>query len=118
MDLDLASDFRVVSGRRALIESLARRLDTPRGRLIDDPNYGTSLPGEVNDDLSQADIARIQAATTAECLKDERVVDATSDATFVNGVLTLNLEITDGQGPFPLTLAVSAVTVEILQVNP
>lgn len=117
MDLDLSADFREVSGRRALAQSLARRWVTPRGRLIDDPNYGTDLTSEINDDLTAADLARIQAAAAAEGLKDERVIDLTSDATFSSGVLTMNFVITDGQGPFSLTLAVSAVTVDLLTVN-
>jgi phage baseplate assembly protein W len=58
---DLTSTMSLVSGRRALGEACARRLQTPRGRLIKHPNYGYDLTGELNGDLAVADIARIQS---------------------------------------------------------
>lgn len=73
---DCTPDFAEVSGRMCLAQAVARRYGCPRGRLIDDPNYGYYLCGYVNDDLSKNDIARIQAGAEAEAKKDERVLTA------------------------------------------
>lgn len=109
--------FAPVTGRRCLAEALVRRLQTPNGTLIDDPNYGFDLLGELNDDLSPADVGRIGAQCAAECLKDERVVDCTGSASLTLGTLTVGLVVTDGTGPFKLVLAASGVTVSLLQVT-
>lgn len=114
---DLSADCRVVSGRMALAEALIRRWSTPRGRLIDDPNYGTSLADSLNDDMRVGDIVRLQAAAEAEARKDERVADISSTALFVGNALTLTFSITDGEGPFTLTIAVTSVSVSLLQVS-
>lgn len=116
--MDISTDFQVVSGRTALAQALLRRWTTDRGQLIDDPNYGDNLENYINDDMSIADIAKAQQAAVNEALKDERVVDCTSIASFDDsGVLTLEFTITDGDGPFSLTLAVTDVTVDLLTVG-
>ena len=106
----------MVSGRRCLIEALARRLVTPPGRLLDDPDYGFDLMGEINDDLTPAEINEIAGSIDTEFLKDERVIASSTTSTFnyTTGVLLLNTTLTDGVGPFSLVLAASAVTVTIL----
>lgn len=110
--------FGSVTGRRCLAEALVRRLQTPPGRLIDDPDYGYDLIGEINDDLGPADAGRIAVEVTNEVQKDERVVSASTTASFALGVLTVSIEITDGAGPFRLVLAVTAVSATVLQVTP
>lgn len=114
-DMDAAG--AEVSGRTCLAQAIARRLSTPRGRLIYDPNYGYDLTGEINDDVSPADIARITSNVNAECLKDERVVSTTVTATFANSTLVVTIVLTDGQGPFVLVLAVTSVSVSLLAVT-
>lgn len=118
--LDVDPEGKMVSGRRCLAEAAARRLITPRGRLIDDPNYGTDVREYLNDDMGPADLALMFSAVIAECLKDERVVGADVTGTFVNGAVTLNITLTDGDGPFSLVLSVSvtSVTVQLLTVQP
>lgn len=106
-----------VSGRRCLSEALARRLQTPLGRLIDDPNYGYDLTSELGDDLGPGDLARIASQAASECLKDERVIGCTGTATLAEGTMTVGLVVVDGKGPFRLVLAVSDVTVALLQVS-
>lgn len=114
---DLDADMTEVTGRRVLAEALARRLSTPRGGLIDDPNYGTDVRGYLNDDLSKADIARIGAAVDAECRKDERVLRTTTQVGFVSGALTLSIQVVDLSGPFRLVLGVTDVSVDVLKVG-
>ena len=134
---DLTAQMAEVSGRRCLAENLARRLITPRGTLIDDPNYGYDLTGFTNADMAPSDIAQMQSGITSEFLKDERVtgaqvtvqfvgpsqVSAAQTATISNpqptplGVIIINAVISDSTGPFTLVLSVSNVTVTILAVS-
>lgn len=114
---DIAEDGRVVTGNLVVGEALARRLTTPRGRLIGDPNYGYDLTQYLNDDMSPRDIAAMRAGIVAECLKDERVTAA--DVTTVlskAGALTISILVTTGAGPFTLVLAVSATSTQVLSV--
>ncbi len=114
---DLDATGAVVSGRRLLAEACARRLSTPRGALIDDPNYGYDLTDFVNADLGIGDLDAIQSGISSECLKDERVLACAALVTLdVDGVMTVTVQLTDGDGPFTLVLAVSDVTVDLLKV--
>src|SRR5882724_5139925 len=89
---DLDPRGATVTGFRIIGEAIARRLQTPRGGLLDDPNYGYDLVGELNDDMGAGDTGRIAASVTAECLKDQRVTAATVTVTFVtSGVLTVTI---------------------------
>lgn len=116
---DLTSDMQEVSGRNGLAQSIARRLSTPRGRLIDDPDYGFSLPDFLNDDIAQDDLARIVGGIQAECLKDERVYSAQASFSSPDnsGVYISVIQLVDGAGPFKLVLSVGDVTVDILRVT-
>lgn len=117
MDLDPMGT--VVTGRLLLAQALIRRWTTPRGRLLDDPNYGYAVTDEINDDLGPADISNIAANMDAEAVKDERVVSSATTVTFSSstGILNTTSLINDGPGPFPLVLAISSVTVTILSQN-
>jgi hypothetical protein len=125
-DADFGEDFRGVldvhqnlaraSGRTALGEALCRRLSTPRGGLFYDLDYGFDLRAF----LSAAAPARgfIESQAAAECLKDERVLDAEpADVEFVGDSLTFRIVITDADGPFRLTVLANALTVQLLQEN-
>jgi len=107
----------MVSGRLAHAESIARRFQTPNGGLIDDPTYGYDIAGELNDDVSTLDLARMKARGEAECLKDERTLAATLTLVFANGVLTVTIILTDAQGPFVLVLSVTQLSVQLLTVG-
>ena len=115
---DLDPAMSEVSSAKNVAQSLARRLTTPRGRLIDDPNYGFDLTQYLNDDVSPADLARIKAQAEAECLKDERVASATFTMTMpANGVAIVTIVTTGSAGPFTLVLSVTSVTATILSVQ-
>ena len=117
---DLDASFRLVSGRQALAQAIARRLSTRRGELAvigDDPDYGLDVRDFLNDDVGAVGTFEIEAAVSAEVLKDERVASATVTAQIVSGALLLAIGLVDGDGPFRLTLAVSDVTVTILKVQ-
>ncbi len=115
---DSPPDMAEVTGRTCLIQAVARRIITPRGTLIDDPNYGFDLTQYVNDDIDGADLIRIQDGVRAECLKDERVSDAEVTLTFTAaGVLICKIILEDGDGPFTLVLSVSQASVDVLSVS-
>lgn len=120
---DLTAQMAEVSGRRCFAEGLARRLITPRGDLLDDPDYGTDVTEMLNDDIDAAAIPRIAASIEAEWLKDERCLAATvvvvvTPALGFAVALTITGTVTDGRGTFRLVLAATSVTVALLEVTP
>lgn len=110
-------DFPTVSGRPLLIEALLRRLITPRGALLGDPDYGTDVRAWINKAMNVAQIARLGGLISAELAKDERVKSAAASATFANSKLTVLITIVDGAGPFKLTVEVTDVTLKLLGVS-
>lgn len=117
---DLESTCAPVTGRTLLAQAIARRLITPRGRLIDDPNYGTDLTNMINADMSQRDISALIAAIRAEVMKDERVAAVTVKVTpppKLTGTYEIAIGLTDADGPFVMTVAASSVTLELLKVG-
>jgi hypothetical protein len=116
---DLATTLGTASGRTVVVEAIARRLTTPRGRLLGDEDYGFDLTDYANDDVSPADIAWIGSQVEAECLKDERVSLANTTAVLGAGdilTVTVAIVLSDGDA-FDLTLAVSSVSVPVLSVE-
>lgn len=115
---DLVMPSTMASGNRVVAEAIVRRWGTPRGRLVDDPNYGLDLTSEVSNDLGPGDIARLSQAAAAEAQKDERVLSAKVTIVLTAaGILTIVGVITTANGPFQLVAAVSAITVSLLQVS-
>jgi hypothetical protein len=54
-----------------------------------------------------------------ECLKDQQVTacNVTGTFSFTTSVLTMTIMVTSGAGPFTMVLAVSQVTVQLLNAN-
>jgi len=117
LSFDFAPNLAEVTGRALLSQAIVRRLVTYRGTLIDDPNYGTDVRQWLNDDLGPGDVARIASIVQAEIKKDARIKSAQVTGAFANNALTLTCILTDAAGPFRLTLAVTAVSVKILQAG-
>ncbi len=111
---DLYPDLRLSSGRQALAESLLRRFQTSRGALWYAPDYGLNLTRFVNARTPETAIGQL---VERESLKDERVLNASADVTRTGVDLSIDLTITDDEGPFTLTIAANEVTVQIL-ANP
>lgn len=97
---------------RALGEAIVRRLDCPRGRLIDDPNYGIDLRSYFNHGTTAADIRAMASKIRAELQKDDRIhsvvvtVTPSTDAS----ELGIDLRVTPvdpSLGVFSLTLIVT-----------
>lgn len=122
---DLTDTCTVVSGRRCLAEAIFRRLITPRGRLIDDPDYGTDVTGYINDDVTVSEVNELRAAIIDECNKDERVLDADCEiegppgGVGQTGAYTITVTLYDADGPFALVLGIADVAAqpELLKVT-
>lgn len=115
---DLVIPSNQVTGFTVVAQAIARRWQTPRGALIDDPDYGFDLSDFVNDDLDKATLAGIAHSAANEAEKDERVLTCEVTVTFITGGL-LNVigKVVTTQGPFALVVSVSQVTVSLLQVS-
>lgn len=109
-----------VSGVLILAQALYRRIITPRGALIYDPNYGFDIRQYLNADVAQGDVARIAFNVDTEFRKDQRVLRSASNVTFTaqGGLLTLFSSVTPlAQNSFSLVVVATAVTVQLLQAG-
>jgi hypothetical protein len=72
---DVREDFgeTAAGSPRILAEALVRRLTTPRGALLDDPDYGIDLRSYCNRGVTLEDLRSLQARARAEATKDERI---------------------------------------------
>ena len=113
-DGDLLPHMPTVSGRLGLAQAIARRLETPRGRMPWWPEYGTDLRDLVNSGLTDSAIA---SAAEAECLKDERVEDVDVVVERDAGAMTLTVAITDADGPFDAVLTISQAAATLLELD-
>ncbi len=115
---DMTPEGGVVTGNLVVAQAIARRLMTPRGRLIGYPNYGYDLTQFCNGDIGDSDVPSIQSGIEAECLKDPRVASAVSSVSLdPSGLMTVKVTATSANGPFTLVLSVSQVTVQLLKVT-
>jgi phage baseplate assembly protein W len=110
---DLTSRMESISGTQALFEALVRRLDCPRGALVDDGDYGFDLRGAMNRGLTRANLVGISAAVRAEMEKDDRVESASVTSTISSDGTELTVvarvrPFDESAGPFALTLAVTS----------
>jgi hypothetical protein len=120
LDLDCIDDLQqtlaTTSGRTVLGQRLARMTITPKGRLINNPHWGFGVQLYLNKGVSlDGSILTFIARGLEEAYRqDEAVLGAVVAVSFALGVLTTVATIQDAAGPFTLTLAVSAVTIQIL----
>lgn len=106
-------------------EALLRRLQTPRGTLQDDSNYGVDLRAFLNRPTTSRSVLEITSEVRGEVLKDDRVIEALVTVTFQSQkLLRVKVDATpadpDTGGPFTLTLAVTsgAVLLEAINASP
>jgi hypothetical protein len=107
---DFGATMSVVTGPIVVAQAVARRLQTPRGGLWYDPNYGTDMRQFVN---GHATAFQIATAIESEALKDERVERASAEVAITQDrvVAVVTLQLADG--PFTLTVTASELTVEM-----
>lgn len=115
---DLTAEMREVSGPIALAQNVYRRLSTPRGMVIDAPDYGRDLRAYLHKGLTPTEQTGIPGEVRAEILKEERIENAEVQVTaFVDEAMTLAIRCESAEGPFSLTLDVTAAAVVLAEVR-
>ena len=115
---DVDPYFGLIAGYRVIAEAVARRLETPRGSLPGDPNYGSDVRVFLNRDFdaSPAALFVVRSTIEQEAEKEERVESCSASVTFdfARNRLRTVITLEAGDGPFELVLDVSAVSVALL----
>lgn len=126
-DLSLATDLTDTMdtvdpfSTRAIAEAAIRRLSTPRGALLGDPDYGIDVRAYCNRGVTDEDLRTLAARIRAELEEDDRVdaaavvVTPSADTTS----LTISIRITPFDArltTFSLTLAVTSADVLIQEL--
>lgn len=114
---DLDPGFGLISGRAALAECVGRRFVTTAGTLLNCPRFGKDLRDYVNAGFDAAGLVRLRHDVEAEARKDQRVSKATAAVEYDSDTraLTVTVELVDGDGPFTLTMLVTALSVDFLR---
>lgn len=100
----------------ALAEAIVRRLDCPRGQLVDDPDYGLDLRSMCNRGMTADALRALGGQVRAELLKDDRIdlLGVTVRPSSTGKELRVELAVTPVDahiGGFALTLAVTSAEV-------
>lgn len=95
---DLDPELREVDPESpsAIVEAVIRRYLTPRGGLLDDPDYGLDVRTHLNRGVTQRDLRAISGALRGEAQKDDRVsaADVTITATLRSSTAQIEVQIT------------------------
>lgn len=106
---DLDSALREApTARHALVDAIVRRLTTRNGALVDFPAYGFDLRTLIGSTVSET---AVKQKIIAQCLDEEECEGATVTISKTVDTVTIVVSIEDGDGPFDLTLDVSALEV-------
>lgn len=104
----------IVTGRVALAHAILRRLCTPRGGLFYDDEYGYDVLNAIGASAGPGIEGQVEQGVLEQITAEEEVDDARVTATFTDGLLRIEMLVTDGDGPFDLTLTVDQLTLTLL----
>jgi hypothetical protein len=113
---------RYASGRAALIQSILRRLQTPRGTLRNHPDalrFGLDLPGLIGSAGAARAAIMLPGMIGAELRKDQRIASASARVTVATQgaestiVIVIDVAPADDSGSFALTLTADAAAVAL-----
>jgi len=115
---DLTEGMREISGPLVVAQDCYRRLITPRGKLLGEPDFGLDLAGYLSKGMTPERILAIPGEVERELLKDERLesVEVTSSGV-VNGTLFLAIRGMTGAGPFKLGVDATPAAVNLLGIT-
>lgn len=121
-DLTAQMDEVDPTSTRALAEALLRRLDTPRGALPDDADYGRDLRAMVNRGVTTDDVRAIAGQVRSELEKDDRVDAARVIVTPAADGSRLRVQcwvtpVDPRIGGFTMTLAVTSAEILIEEIS-
>jgi phage baseplate assembly protein W len=112
---DLEQGDVLVAGQTNLRDALVRRLQTPRGGLWYDPDYGLDLREFVQRHWDDAAQYEMQILTQAECEKDLRVQRAeVTVERLEQGRLEYRIAIQTFEGPFDFVVSVDQLEVSLV----
>jgi hypothetical protein len=103
----------------AIGQAVLRRLITPRGAVLDAPDYGYDVRGRLNHGTTTDDIRSMESDVRGEAMKDDRVTNADVTVTYVatTRALTVELIITPAdptRDDFNLVFYVTADAVQLI----
>lgn len=104
----------------AIAQAVVRRLDCPRGRLADDPDYGIDLVGRLNRGVTPAETNTLAGAIRNEIEKDDRILSATVVVVPTLSTLSVRIRIVPARadrGPFSLTFAVTTASLLLQEIS-
>lgn len=104
----------------AIAQALLRRLDCPRGRLVDDADYGLDARGYLNRGTTVAELNALAGAVRNEVEKDDRVSSAIVQVAASLSSLSVRIRIVPADpnlDEFSLTLAVTSASVVIQEIT-
>lgn len=110
----------VDSGAGMMARVAVRRLTTRRGTLFSNPNaLSIDLHDFLSADVAGNDPALVQAQVRAALLDDQRISSVAVSVVIDLRArrMTVDIKATGALGPFALTLAITAVTVQILSAT-
>lgn len=119
---DLTEPMRDVDpmNTEAIAQALLRRLDCPRGRLVDDADYGLDVRGYLNKGTTTAQLNALAGAVRNELEKDDRVASITVQATASLDEISLSIRVVPVDvtlGVFSLTFAVTDAAVVLQEIS-
>lgn len=103
---DLTADMAELASDDPLVVAQAtyRRLNTPRGALIDDPDYGLDVCSYLHKGMTPQEVRAIAGQIRLEVLKDDRVLEAEVRVTpSGQDRYALSIAGVTATGPFELT---------------
>lgn len=115
---DLSPRLEKIGGRSVLIESLYRRLSTPRGSLWWDDEYGLDLRGLLGagikiNRLSDRALRRVEVEIVNQLSKDERILRSVARVRYeaLTRAFTVYVDAVDSSGPFRLVFRLDSTNI-------
>lgn len=110
--------MRLVSGLPLVAQAVYRRLITPRGMVIDAPDYGYDLRSLLHKGQTPIQRAAIPGLIRSEVLKDERIATVEVEVTtFTHDMIGVAIRCETAEGPFELVLNISAAAVKLTEIR-
>lgn len=121
---DLTETMEELAGDNVLVlgQALLRRLDTPRGSLVDDQDLGLDVRGYLNSGTTDRELRALEGAIGIEWRKDDRVrvADVTAALADDGSEMTIRGRVTPAdptKAPFTITLAATDLGVLLKELG-
>lgn len=107
---------------RAIVQAVIRRYITPRGGLLDDPDYGLDIRAHCNRGVTQRELRALAGAMQGEAQKDDRVEKAAVSLTADSRARALSVKVEivpadPSEQAFTFTFAVDSAEVLRVTIN-